>query len=54
MDADGVLQNLLSLSAENEVVEFKEAENPLSFDKLQKEMQNKCRINAERIQKENE
>jgi len=44
MNAYNVLQNLLNLSAENEVVEFKEVENPLSFD----ELQNKCRKSAER------
>ncbi len=30
MNADSVLKNLLSLSAESEVVEFKEAKQPCS------------------------
>jgi hypothetical protein len=40
MNAYSVLKNLLNLPAENEVVEFKEAKNPISCDKLQKELSN--------------
>jgi ATP-dependent DNA helicase RecG len=36
MNADDVLQNLLNLSAENEVVEFKEAKNNFDLAKLGK------------------
>ena len=36
MNADSALQNLLKLTAENEVVEFKEAKNNFDFGKLGK------------------
>ena len=36
IDINNILQDLLSLEAENEVVEFKEAKNQYDFNKLRK------------------